>query len=222
VTSHYVLADRAGTGKIVLEGTVNTDAKILGIIIRHRFFDDSDFLGAIGTVYPTGLLGRAMQLNGSSDFLIVDPGLQSVTIHTVNSAHQDAVRIITECKLPPPPPEGLEGCTPGYWKQDQHFDSWQGYSPTDSFNAVFGVSGPFADGFTLLDALNQGGGGVAALGRHAVAALLSAAHSEVDYGLTTTEVIEKTQAALTSGSATQIEGTKNEFDALNQKGCPLS
>lgn len=35
-----------------------------------------------------------------------------------------------------------EGCTPGYWKQCQHLDSWAatGYSPNDSFNAVFGVT----------------------------------------------------------------------------------
>ena len=32
-----------------------------------------------------------------------------------------------------------EGCTPGYWKQPQHFDSWVGYTPSQSFEAVFSV-----------------------------------------------------------------------------------
>ena len=41
-----------------------------------------------------------------------------------------------------PPPPGGEGCTPGFWKQDQHFDSWVGFAPTDSFETVFGVSVP--------------------------------------------------------------------------------
>jgi hypothetical protein len=223
VSSHFVQADRVATGpKIVLEGTLTTDAPILGLITSHPRLDGSDFLGAIGTVYPTGFSGRAMQFNGRNDFLILDPGLQSVTVHTVNSEHADQVRVITECKLPPPPPLGFEGCTPGYWKQDQHFDSWQAYTPGDSFNSVFGVSGPFPNSFTLLDALSQGGGGVNALGRHAVAALLSSVHSAVDYGLLVTEVIQKTQAAINSNDATQIEGTKNEFAALNEKSCPLN
>jgi hypothetical protein len=224
VSSHFVQADRVDVGaQIVLEGTLNTDAAILGIIIRHPHLDDSDFLGAIGTVYPTGFSGRALQLNGTTDRVTVDPSLQSVTLRTVNSAHADSMRVITACALPPPPPPpglGLEGCTPGYWKQDQHFDSWQGYSPTDTFNTVFGVSGPFADGLTLLDALNLGGGGINALARHAVAALLSSVGG-IDYGLTPTQVIEGTQAAINSGSATVMEGKKNQFVALNEKGCPL-
>jgi len=132
------------------------------------------------------------------------------------------MRVITECRLPPPPPTGFEGCTPGYWKQDQHFDSWQVYSATDSFNAVFGVSGPFPNTLTLLDALGLGGGGLNALARHAVAGLLSSISSDVDYGLTPAEVIQQVQAAINGGDATTIEALKNKLDALNNKGCPLN
>jgi hypothetical protein len=222
VSSQFVNADRIATGtQIVLDGTLTTDAPILGIMIRSAHLNSSDFLGAIGTVYPTGATNRVLQLN-NNDVVTLDAGLNVVTVHIANQQHQDQLRVITECKLPPPPPTGLQGCTPGYWKQDQHFDSWQVYSPTDSFNAVFGVSGPFADSLTLLDALNQGGGGVNALGRHAVAALLSSSSSGVDYGLTPTEVIDQTRAALNSGNATTIEGQKNVFAALNEKGCPLN
>ncbi len=63
---------------------------------------------------------------------------------------------------------GGEGCTPGYWKQSQHFDSWTGYSPSTQFSAVFENAFP---GKTLLQVLEQGGGGLNALGRHTVAAL---------------------------------------------------
>jgi len=71
------------------------------------------------------------------------------------------------------PPPGFEGCTPGYWKQPQHFDSWPspyvpGMAFEDVFDDVFGSS-------TLLDALKFKGGGLQALGRHTVAALLNAA-----------------------------------------------
>jgi hypothetical protein len=226
VSSQFVQADReTSIAKIELEGTLTTDAPILGLITANGSLSNSDFLGAIGTVYPTGSAGRAMQFNGG-DWVVLDAGLHSVTIHVANSQHADQVRVITECALPPPPPPpgggGAEGCTPGYWKQDHHFDSWQVYAPTDSFNAVFGITGPFADSLTLLGALQQGGGGINALGRHAVAALLGSVHSGVDYGLTEAEVIEKTKAAYESGIATQIEGTKNVFAALNEKGCPLN
>jgi hypothetical protein len=221
VSSHFVHADKAGTGppRIELEGTLTTDAPILGIIVRQGALDASDFLGGIGTVYPTGDFGRQMALNNKqNDFVILDPNRQSVTVHTDNQFHADQVRVITECRLP----TQLQGCTPGYWKQDHHFDSWQVYSPANQFNAVFGVSGPLPNSLTLVEALQLNGGGVNALARHAVAALLASVHPDVDYGLTAAEVIAETQAALNSGNATLIEATKNKFNALNERGCPLN
>lgn len=224
VSSHYVTADRASSvAKIELEGTLTFDANILGLITANGSLGNSDVLGAPGTVYPTGLAGRELQWGGG-DWVDLDPALKSVTIHVINSRHTDQMRVITECSgpPPPPPPPGTQGCTPGYWKQTQHFDSWKVYQPTDSFNAVFGLTGPFANSLTLLDALNQGGGGIYALGRHAVAALLDTANGGVAYGYTTAQVIAMTQAAYTSGDADQILATKDLFAAQNEKGCPLN
>ena len=122
---------------------------------------------------------------------------------------------------------GGEGCTPGYWKTDQHLDSWVGYSPNAKLNTVFtfpaGLSALGAN-FTLRQALGPptpgalNGGGVNALLRHAVAALLNAS-SGVDIGLTTTEVINATNAALASGG---YEAQKDIFAALNDRDCPLN
>jgi hypothetical protein len=72
------------------------------------------------------------------------------------------------------------GCTPGYWKQPHHLDSWEatGYDPDQSVYSAFGV-GP--DDVTLLEALWLRGGGENAFLRHAVAALLNAAHPDVGY-----------------------------------------
>jgi hypothetical protein len=73
------------------------------------------------------------------------------------------------------PPVLFRGCTPGYWKQSQHFDSWPaGYSPYQSFDSLPGFDNAYP-GMTLLQVLSQGGGGLAALGRHTVAALLNSA-----------------------------------------------
>jgi hypothetical protein len=65
------------------------------------------------------------------------------------------------------------GCTPGYWKQPHHLDSWglTPYSPDDRFSDVFGV-GPDD---TLMEVLRTGGGKEKALYRHAVAGILNAA-----------------------------------------------
>jgi hypothetical protein len=114
--------------------------------------------------------------------------------------------------------EGGQGCTPGYWKQEHHFDSWMGYSPGDDFDATFGVD-LFNPDITLVEALRLGGGGVNAMARHAVAALLNAANDDVSYDLTEAEVIAAVQAAEASGD---FEGAKDLFEDFNEQGCPLN
>ena len=123
-------------------------------------------------------------------------------------------------------PPGGEGCTPGFWKQDQHFDSWVGFAPTDSFEAVFGVDVTLRSGGqgtiedpTLLDALNAKGGGVNALARHAVAALLNASNPDVASDFTVDEVIALVQDAVASGD---FETAHQLLAAANEQGCPLS
>lgn len=120
-----------------------------------------------------------------------------------------------------PPPPDAEGCTPGYWRQDQHFDSWvpTGYATSDDFEVVFGVNASF-DPHTLLDAVWLGGGGENALARHAVAALLNAAHPDVNYTYTVAQVIAMVQSAY-NGTA-DVETTKDLFDAANNAGCDLN
>ena len=115
---------------------------------------------------------------------------------------------------------GGEGCTPGYWKQRHHFDSWTApYTANAMFTSVFANAFP---GRTLVQVLRLGGGGINALGRHTVAALLNAASPDVDYDMTVAEVISAFNAAYASGNATMIENQKNVFDMLNNQGCPLN
>lgn len=117
------------------------------------------------------------------------------------------------CPLEPP----LQGCTPGYWKQSHHFDDWFTASPNDSFDLVFGVN---AGGITMLQALSSGGGGLAALNRHAAAAYLNAGSPDVSYGQfpTPAAVIALVQDAYNGGD---VEAAKNLLDTLNNAGCPL-
>jgi len=120
-----------------------------------------------------------------------------------------------------PPILPAEGCTPGYWKQAHHFDSWVDYLPTQTVASVFGPLDASVDGLTLEQALKQGGGGLKALMRHAVAALLNAASGDVNAVAfpTPADVIAATQAAVNGGD---IEATKNAFEAANETGCPLN
>lgn len=117
-----------------------------------------------------------------------------------------------------PPPTGGEGCTPGYWKQSQHFGSWVGYAPSQLFSSVFANAFP---GQTLLQVLSLNGGGLNALGRHAVAALLNASSSNVNYDLSVEQVVNAFNAAYASGNKKTIEQQKDLFDMLNNQGCPL-
>jgi hypothetical protein len=107
------------------------------------------------------------------------------------------------------------GCTPGYWKQEHHFDSWVDYAPGDYFDEVFGVG----QHITLLDALKAKGGGENALMRHAVAALLNAAHPEVVYfpeSLVIGDVQMWWEGIYTA------EELKDFFEEYNEYGCPLN
>ncbi|MDQ3957946.1 MAG: Ig-like domain repeat protein, partial [Actinomycetota bacterium] len=117
---------------------------------------------------------------------------------------------------------GAQGCTPGYWKQDQHFDSWTGVTPSSSFEAIFGRPTAFPGNPSMLTVLRFDGAGLQALGRHAAAALLNANSPGVDYPFLSSEVIQMFQAAFDSGDPVLIEITKNEFDAASNALCLLN
>jgi hypothetical protein len=116
-----------------------------------------------------------------------------------------------------PPPRPAEGCTPGYWKQDHHFDSWVGHTPAEDFEVVFGVDASFSP-HTLLDALERNGGGENALARHATAALLNIS-SGLNYSLGFSELVAAVQNAYATGT---FEALKDRLDAANNAGCPLN
>ena len=122
---------------------------------------------------------------------------------------------------------GGQGCTPGYWKQSQHFDSWvgTGYTPNQTVGSVFTNSGVPTQ--TLVQALGGGGGSSiqgakTILLRAAVAALLNAGSSGVNYQFTTAQIIAATNAALASNDRATILALAADLDAANNAGCPLN
>ena len=122
-------------------------------------------------------------------------------------------------------PEGGEGCTPGFWKNNadkKGASQWTDpYDPTDLVSSVFSAAPAGIGSLTLLQGLELGGGGVNALTRHAIAAVLSAAHPDIDYPLTVAEIVAAVNAAY-GGDADAIEDLKNDLDAFNHRGCRIS
>ncbi|MDD5298680.1 MAG: Ig-like domain-containing protein, partial [Rhodocyclaceae bacterium] len=119
---------------------------------------------------------------------------------------------------------GGEGLTPGYWKNHTPdcygtASEWYktGYSPTDSFNAVFGVN--VAGNPSLLTALSTGGGGLIALMRQATSALLSTSDPNISYLYSKAQIISMTQQAILTG---QYDGVQNLFAAQNNLEADLT
>jgi hypothetical protein len=128
--------------------------------------------------------------------------------------------------LSSPAAAACEGCTPGFWKQKQHLDAWNptGFKTTDPFNQVFGCTQYCKrDGkpYTLLEVMKELNGSsdplATNLGFHAVAALLNAAHPNVEYGYSTGDIITLFQNNLHRPGA-----LKDSLDTLNNRGCPLN
>jgi choice-of-anchor A domain-containing protein len=112
VSSQFVHADKIGTQPpfVTLEGTVTTDSDILGVAILQHSLDNSDFLGAPGTLYPTGDFGRALNLDKQDDYVIEQVNRRTLLIHSSVKMHADQVRIITAggpCPTRPNPAFGL-------------------------------------------------------------------------------------------------------------------
>jgi len=122
---------------------------------------------------------------------------------------------------------GGEGCTPGYWKQSQHFGSWSVNPYTFTFGDAFPdacavdnpelKSGDDVCDVLLLEALDANGGGINALARHASAAWLNT--QSVDFYYVQAEVETMVAAAFESGVYSL---TKDALADANEAGCPLA
>ena len=133
---------------------------------------------------------------------------------------------------PPPPPPPMEGCTPGFWKQSQHFDSWASgilttqkiamYFPSAS---AYSLNGKTLDQYSLLEGLRFQGGSTASgkaetLIRAAIAALLNAGGGNFAY--TTAQVLSLVNAALASGDPAAMNALAGRLDVANNAGCTLN
>lgn len=121
-----------------------------------------------------------------------------------------------------------EGCPLGYWKK--HTGAWPptGYSTSQKVSSVFSasVTYPSVGDATLLRALAfKGGpstvGAAQVLVRAGTAALLDAAHPDIDYPRTVSDVVTAVNTALASGDRAAMLAVAAQLDADNNGVCPL-
>lgn len=131
------------------------------------------------------------------------------------------------------PPTG-NGCTPGYWKQTQHFASWvqTGLKPTDLVSSVFSqsslysLSGKKLSAYSLVDGLGfKGGsdlsGAAQILLRAGIAGELNARYG-MNYPMTASEIVTAVNNALASGNRDTIIALATQIDSNNNLGCQLN
>jgi hypothetical protein len=153
-------------------------------------------------------------------------GLADITTTDTSSTNSTSTSTSTTTTTTTTTPEGGEGCTPGFWKNNadkKGATQWTDpYDPGDLVSSVFSAAPAPIGGKTLLAGLEQGGGQLDALTRHAIAAVLSAAHPDIDYPLTVSEIVAAVNAAYLSNDADVVEDLKDELDAFNNLGCDIS
>jgi hypothetical protein len=214
---------------ILFNGTVSNTGNValLGVSV----VDDNGTPGDTSddVTFPIGDLapGASANYNGS-----YSPGTGTFT-NTVLASGSDAIvsgsftaTASATCEVPPPP---TGACTPGFWKNS--VGSWVGFSPSQTVDSVFSLpSGAISNqlsGDTLLEALDYPGGnnlvGAAQiLLRAAVASLLNASHPDVDFPLTTAQIIAQVNAALATKDRGTILALASDLDDDNNAGdCPL-
>lgn len=210
----------AGITSYGVWNTVRTEMCTIDIQLAIWYFVDNqagNFMGTSGwpfNSFTQQIIDDAMANGGT---FVPQPGDVVAVICIPES--QDQITII-EVEVPEEE-EGPEGLTPGFWKN--HPLCWDGYEPTQYFNDVFDVSISIGNGKkaaenpTLMEALNANGGGINALARHAVAALLNAAHPDVNYPLSNTEIINAVHEAIANGEPA-ITDLKDQLDMYNNLG----
>jgi hypothetical protein len=223
----------AGVETLPTTFTITLDADMTGLC-KNVFFPATPATWTTNmTITATEIVPNGMAVcnvatyNGSS--MIGDfPGSPTASVSLAYG--QDVSIEYRNCAGPPPPTS--KGCTPGYWKQDQHFDSWpSGVTPSQYLKTYFSGTIPLSFGgkslgnYTMLDGLKmKGGSGVDGawqiLMRAAVAAYLN---SKMNFGYqyTTAQVVSMVNTALASNNRDLIVITAGKLDLANNAGCTL-
>lgn len=217
VSSHYVSFDPALVDVSIGGGTLTFDKQIIGVIVEDNEIDSSDsILGNPGTTYPTGLTFHGLEI-APSEVDSITVGCNTLTVNNLYVWNLvDQFRVITGTQSCAPT-GGLEGCSPNFWKQAKSDAFWANYQPDQKFNRVFNVKGTSRT-MTLRQALKKGSGDELAFKRQAVAALLNASSSVVNYAYTEAQVLAIVRNAY---GTRDFKNARIDLAQQNKLGCLL-
>ena len=157
---------------------------------------------------------------GSPTFVGLGSGTYQLTVSKGGTCTQ-SITVYLYCEI-----IGKQGCGPGYWKNNPLAWTTTNYSPTQTVESVFNVPDAFGlDDTTLIQVLQSSGGSSLAgtamsLLRAGTTALLNAYHPQVNYPLTTAQIISSVNSALL-GSKNGMQSLIKTLDKYNNSKCPL-
>ena len=152
---------------------------------------------------------------------------------TTSTVVRTTTAVTTVTVVPTGTPSRGQGCTPGFWKTHtdagKYPNAWPptGYSPNQTVGSVFAVPYASLANATLAQGLAfQGGDTVEEkseiLLRAAIAAVLNAAHPNINYPLSVLGIVSTVNAALASGDGGTIVTLARALDAQNNLGCSIN
>ena len=102
IDSHLVHIDNPSSGVMSTHGTVTFAKPIVGVVVRSSNLDSTDYLGAPGTVYPTGVGARRFELKPSTTpDVVILPDQKTVEVYGKTSSNVDQIRVLTLHDMPP-------------------------------------------------------------------------------------------------------------------------
>jgi hypothetical protein len=189
----------------------------LGVVCAGDLDKTFEYPYTVGP-YTLEQCGQTYTVENVASFVTVDDD------NDTGATDSDAWSVLVDVLCP------NEGCTPGYWKVPQHWDSWEttGYSPDQGVSSVFSAAAGYEAGLaTMVEALDfSGGTGLEGAARNllraAVASLLNAAHPDIYYPRMPADVIAAVNAALSSADRGAMLNLATALDSDNNLGCPLN
>lgn len=188
-----------------------------------------------GSVLAATALAMALaftsQGGGTATAGVVEPTTTGVA--GTSTAVRTTTVVQTTTAVPTGTPSLGQGCTPGFWKTHtdtaKYPNAWPptGYSSSQTVGSVFAVPYASLANATLAEGLAfQGGDSVEGkseiLLRAAIAAVLNAAHPNINYPLSVAGIVGTVNAALASGDGGTITALAGALDSRNNLGCSIS
>jgi len=210
-----------------------------GDVILENIVVNDPFLGGDLAGFPPVLAPGEVWCEDFTYVVQEDDPCPLENCATVTSNPLDLPNVIdaNDCtEICPQPCGGGEGCTPGFWKNngDKHGASaWcDRFSPSMKISDVFILNEPLVirgngkstiTNPTLLQALGANGGGVNAMIRHGIAAMLNACSDCVQYEYSSPDqVISMIEDALNGVGPYTVDELHYMFAKNNEAGCPVN